>query len=223
MTHRLLPEPGVLVVEVTQPLRAQDFDALAATADTWLATHDALPGVVLHARAFPGWENIDGLLHHIRFVRDHHRKVRRVALAVDSTLADLAPRVAEHFGRAELRHFGYDELDDAVAWAAGPSGGVGRRPRPRLPFPATRDHMAASPRVLVSYATAVGSTAGIAERIADVLRTAGRDVVCRPADPDLDLAGFDALVMGSAVHDMAWLPSAVTMLHRAAASGCGPV
>jgi hypothetical protein len=78
---------------------------------------------VLHARAFPGWENIDGLLHHIRFVRDHHRKVRRVALAVDSTLADLAPRVAEHFVRAELRHFGYDELDDAVAWAAGPSGG----------------------------------------------------------------------------------------------------
>jgi hypothetical protein len=123
VTHRLLTEPGVLVVEVTEPLRAQDFDALAATADTWLATHDALPGVVLHARAFPGWENIDGLLHHIRFVRDHHRKVRRVALAVDSTLADLAPRVAEHFGRAELRHFGYDELDDAVAWAAGPSGG----------------------------------------------------------------------------------------------------
>ena len=83
--------------------------------------------------------------------------------------------------------------------------------------------MAASPRVLVSYATAAGSTAGIAERIADVLRTAGCDAVCRPADPDPDLAGFDALVMGSAVHDMAWLPSAVTMLHRAVASGYGPV
>ena len=90
VTHRLLPEPGVLVVEVTEPLRAQDFDALAATVDTWLATHDALPGVVFHARAFPGWENLGGLLHHIRFVRDHHRDVRRVALAVDSTLTDLA-------------------------------------------------------------------------------------------------------------------------------------
>ena len=83
VTHRLLPEPGVLVVEVTEPLRAQDFDALAATADAWLATHEALPGVVLHARAFPGWENIGGLLRHVRFVRDHHRAVRRVALAVD--------------------------------------------------------------------------------------------------------------------------------------------
>jgi menaquinone-dependent protoporphyrinogen oxidase len=66
--------------------------------------------------------------------------------------------------------------------------------------------MAASPRVLVSYATAAGSTAGIAERIAGVLRTASRDAVCRPADPDPDLADFDALVLGSAVHDMAWLP-----------------
>lgn len=32
VSHRLDPESGVLVVEVTAPLRAQDFDALAATA-----------------------------------------------------------------------------------------------------------------------------------------------------------------------------------------------
>jgi hypothetical protein len=119
VTHRLLPEQGVLVVEVTEPLRAQDFDALATTADAWLATHEALSGVVLHARVFPGWENVGGLLRHARFVRDHHRAVRRVALASDSKLADLVPRLAEHFVQAELRHFGYDELDDAVAWAAG--------------------------------------------------------------------------------------------------------
>ena len=122
VTHRLLPEPGVLVVEITEPLRAQDFDALSATADAWLQSHDSLPGVVLHARTFPGWEKIGSLLRHVRFVRDHHRQVRRVALAVDGTVAELAPRLAQHFVRAELRHFGYDELDDAVAWAAGPNG-----------------------------------------------------------------------------------------------------
>ena len=83
--------------------------------------------------------------------------------------------------------------------------------------------MVAPCRVLVAYATAAGSTAGVAERITDVLRTTGCDVVCGPADPEPDLTGFDALVLGSAVHDMAWLPSAVTLLHRAAASGCGPV
>jgi hypothetical protein len=122
VTHRVLPESGVIVVEVTEPLRAQDFDSLAATADAWLATHDEVPGVVLHARAFPGWENVGGLLRHVRFVRDHHRTVRRVALAADTKLADLLPRLTEHFVQAELRHFGYDELDDAIAWAAGPHG-----------------------------------------------------------------------------------------------------
>ncbi|MGW2702804.1 STAS/SEC14 domain-containing protein [Streptomyces sp. NPDC001340] len=121
VSHQLLPESTVLVVEVEQPLRAQDFDALAQTVDSWLETHDELAGVVLHARDFPGWENIGSLLRHVRFVRDHHRKVRRVALAADSKLAGLVPHIANHFVQAEARQFGYAELDDAVAWAAGPT------------------------------------------------------------------------------------------------------
>lgn len=116
VSHRLT-ESGVLVVEVKQALRAQDFDALAASADAWIETHGALQGIVIHAREFPGWENLGGLVRHIRFVRDHHRRVRRVALASDSRLADLAPRLAEHFVEAEVRRFGYDDLDAAIAWA----------------------------------------------------------------------------------------------------------
>lgn len=125
VSHQLLSESGVLLVAVEQPLRAQDFDALAQTADNWLATHDALAGVVVHARDFPGWENIKGLLRHVRFVRDHHRKVRKVALAADSKLAELMPHFANHFVQAEVRQFRHDELDDAVAWAASPPS---RRP-----------------------------------------------------------------------------------------------
>ena len=66
--------------------------------------------------------------------------------------------------------------------------------------------MDAAPRALVTYSTAAGSTAGIAERIAQVLH-------------DADLAGVDGLVVGSAVHDMAWLAPSVEVLRRAAASG----
>jgi hypothetical protein len=119
VTHHIVPESGVLVVEITAPLRAQDFDALAATADAWLETHAALQGVVIHVREFPGWENAASMLRHFRFVRDHHRAVRLLALATDSKLADIAPRFAEHFIHAEIKDFGYDELDDAIAWAAG--------------------------------------------------------------------------------------------------------
>jgi hypothetical protein len=114
----------VLVVEVRQALRAQDFDALAATADTWIDAHGDLPGIVIHAREFPGWENLGSLIRHVRFVRDHHRRVERVALASDSRLADLAPRLAEHFVQAEVRRFGYDDLDAAIMWAAEKAAGV---------------------------------------------------------------------------------------------------
>jgi menaquinone-dependent protoporphyrinogen oxidase len=58
--------------------------------------------------------------------------------------------------------------------------------------------------VVVTYATAAGSTAGIAERIASVLRDGGCDVDCGPAGPAVDLEQVDAVVVGSAVHDMAW-------------------
>ncbi|MBV9923332.1 MAG: STAS/SEC14 domain-containing protein [Pseudonocardia sp.] len=121
VTHRLDPESGVLVVDVTGPLRAQDFDALAETADAWLATHELLPGVVIHAPEFPGWENAASMLRHLRFVRDHQRRVARVAVAADGALADLAPHVARHLVHAEIKHFGDDELDAATAWAAGSS------------------------------------------------------------------------------------------------------
>jgi hypothetical protein len=121
ITHRLLPERGVLVVEPAGPLRAEDFDALALIVDPWIEAHGELRGLVVHAREFPGWENLGSLWRHLRFVRDHHRRVRRVALCAGGTLAALGPGLAEHFVAAELRHFGYDDLDRAIAWASGSS------------------------------------------------------------------------------------------------------
>jgi hypothetical protein len=119
ITHRLIPDPGVLVVEATAPLRVQDFGALTASADAWIEAHGELRGLVVHAREFPGWENLAGFLSHLRFIREHHRSIGRVALAVDSKLAALAPRIADHFVKAELKAFGYGALDEAIAWAGG--------------------------------------------------------------------------------------------------------
>jgi menaquinone-dependent protoporphyrinogen oxidase len=70
------------------------------------------------------------------------------------------------------------------------------------------------PRVLVAYATATGSTAGVAERIADVLGSAGATVTCRVVGPDVEPADHDAVIVGSAVHNMAWLPPALEFLRR---------
>lgn len=122
ITHRLMPESGVLVVELHGPVRAEDFDALASAVDPWIETHGELRGLVLHAREFPGWENVGSFLRHVRFVRDHHRRIRRVAICAGGTIASVAPRLAEHFVHAELRHFGHDQLEPAIAWAAAGPG-----------------------------------------------------------------------------------------------------
>jgi hypothetical protein len=116
-THQLLPESGVIVVDVKGPLRVRDFDALALTADMWIEAHGDLRGIVVRAREFPGWQNVGSFFRHMRFIRDHHRKVKAIALVADSKLASLAPHIAEHFVKAEVKAFPYDALDSAIEWA----------------------------------------------------------------------------------------------------------
>jgi len=119
ISFHLQADSGVIVVELKEALRAHDFDALAFTTDTWFEAHGKLRGVVIHCREFPGWENLRSVIRHLRFMRDHHRKVERVALAAGSKLASLIPHITEHFVEAEIKSFRFDELDAAIAWARG--------------------------------------------------------------------------------------------------------
>ena len=134
VVEHVIPETGVLVVEITKALRSQDFDAIARTADAWIGAHGRLNGLVLHAKRFPGWENLGALMKHVRFVRDHHRRITRIAVSVDSPMASIAPMIAELFVNAEVKVFGYGQRDRAIEWAGG------GRPKARLPEPPGEDH-----------------------------------------------------------------------------------
>jgi hypothetical protein len=118
VAHRLIEDRGVLVVSPHGRLGVEDFDAIALTVDPWLEAGRELNGFVVHAREFPGWESIGSFFRHVQFVRDHHRRIRRVALVSDGKLAKLAPAVVETFVAAEVQHFGYDELERAIDWAS---------------------------------------------------------------------------------------------------------
>ncbi|MGW8378323.1 flavodoxin domain-containing protein [Streptomyces sp. ODS28] len=62
--------------------------------------------------------------------------------------------------------------------------------------------------VLVGFASAHGSTRGVAERIAARLAASGLSVEARPLNVELEPSGYRAFVLGSAVHNGAWLPEA---------------
>ena len=76
-------------------------------------------GLLIDAEAFPGWSDFAALLAHLRFVRDHHRKIEKVAVVSDSRFLAAAPAVASHFVQADIRHFPHAQRDDALAWLRG--------------------------------------------------------------------------------------------------------
>jgi menaquinone-dependent protoporphyrinogen oxidase len=64
-------------------------------------------------------------------------------------------------------------------------------------------------RILVAYASRAGSTAEVAEAIGRTLRDGGREVDVRPVQELEDLAGYDGLVLGSAIWAGKPLPEAL--------------
>jgi len=69
-------------------------------------------------------------------------------------------------------------------------------------------------RVLVSAESRHGATAGIAERVGEVLRDRGIEVtVIEPGKVDT-IEGYDAVVLGSAVYLGQWLPDAIGLADR---------
>ena len=114
-------ELGIAVIEPTGPFQKEDFENLTKDADAYIEKHGQLNGLVIHAKTFPGWENFSAFTQHIRFVKGHHKKVARVAIATDSAIMSLTPNIAKHFVSAELKHFDYDNIEEAKKWASEPA------------------------------------------------------------------------------------------------------
>ncbi len=64
---------------------------------------------------FPGWENLAALIQHMRFVRDHQRRIARVALVTDKFLK-IPPEIAAHFAHPEFGVFASGDRAGAVDW-----------------------------------------------------------------------------------------------------------
>ena len=116
LDFELRENDALLIVRPTESLSAGDFESLARTVDPFIERQGALSGLMIDTASFPGWDGLTGFVSHVRFVREHHRKIRRVAVVSDSDLLSAMPRLADHFVAAEIRHFPAAEREAAVAW-----------------------------------------------------------------------------------------------------------
>ena len=116
LAHELLREEGILLVRPQGPIHAGDFEAIAKVVDPYIEQTGGLRGVMVEAPSFPGWDSFAALVSHLRFVRDHHRLVAKIAVVSDSAALSIAPHIARHFVNAEFRHFNANQREAALAW-----------------------------------------------------------------------------------------------------------
>ncbi len=80
LSFELIEDEGVLVLRPNGELEAADFERLSAEVDPYIEQAGELNGMMIVAEHFPGWDDLSALGSHLRFVREHQDKIRRIAL-----------------------------------------------------------------------------------------------------------------------------------------------
>ena len=116
ITSELLEDKGVLILSPETALSTDDIRSLARTVDGYILEKGKLIGVMIEAPSFPGWDSAEALIEHFRFVREHHRKIDRIAAVTDSKVVKTAIGFAELVVHPEFRIFGKGERERALNW-----------------------------------------------------------------------------------------------------------
>jgi hypothetical protein len=114
--HTLDTAHSILYVRPKSALEQCDFVQLAKTVDPYIGEAGHLAGLIIEAPTFPGWESLGAMAAHFRFVREHHKYIKKIGLVTDSALGNVAEHLASHFVSAEVRHFSAGDLEAAKQW-----------------------------------------------------------------------------------------------------------
>lgn len=107
---------GLVILEPDGALTDNDFRLAAQLIDPVIEKAGSLAGIIIRTRSFPGWNSFSALVSHLRFVREHHKSVKRIAFVTDSPVGSFAQAIGNHFISAQIRHFTFDEFEAARRW-----------------------------------------------------------------------------------------------------------
>ena len=116
LKHKLLSPEGILILEPSSPLEAADFEAVAHEIDPYLAEHDTLAGVMVFAKAFPGWLNLEAAIAHLQLIESYHQKIKKLAVVSDNGLLAELPKIVAHLVHPDVKHFSESAYEDALRW-----------------------------------------------------------------------------------------------------------
>ncbi|MBT4760418.1 MAG: STAS/SEC14 domain-containing protein [Bdellovibrionaceae bacterium] len=116
--YHLDAQKGLLSVEIYSPLTSETFEKISNVVDPYIELNGKLNGLVLHLQEFPGWEDFDGFVSHLQFVKNHHKKITKVAFSAGGAVAHLLAPLSSHFVHAEVKQFDFDKFEEALSWAS---------------------------------------------------------------------------------------------------------
>lgn len=112
-----IDETNLLVeIHLDGPLQEKDFTSLAAAVDPLIEIKGALSGILIQTESFPGWESLAAMIQHFKFIKNHHTKIKKIALVTDTKLANIAETLMSHFIAAEIKKFPAGDYQLAKNW-----------------------------------------------------------------------------------------------------------
>ncbi len=111
-------ENALAVLGPDGALSKEDFDNAVKIIDPYIEEAGKLNGIIIYTESFPGWEDFAALSRHITFIKNHHKKIRRLAFATDTAVIDYSKAIAAPFIDAEIKVFPFAQFEEAKAWVA---------------------------------------------------------------------------------------------------------
>ena len=82
--YNLDTEHSILHVQPKSAIEKDDFVKLAKAVDPHIEATGGLAGLIIETPSFPGWKSFGAMVNQFRFVRDHHKRIKRIGVVTDS-------------------------------------------------------------------------------------------------------------------------------------------
>ncbi len=107
---------GILILQPHGALKKEDFDNAVKVIDPFIEEYGKLNGIIIYTKSFPGWEDFAAFNRHLTFIKNHHKKIKKLALVTDSVVGDFGELLISHFVAATIKNFNFNNINDAKAW-----------------------------------------------------------------------------------------------------------
>jgi len=107
---------NALKIIAPRKLYAEDFQQMAPEVDSFIRQHGKIR-LLIDVSSFHGWNNVAALLKHIRFIKERHKKVERIAVVGARSWQHWVIGVVRMIVHPEVR--AYAQQSEALRWIVG--------------------------------------------------------------------------------------------------------